>query len=99
MDARLGEIETALAAFEDRPVSYDPAEIARAGVFVSIDAGWQPLASIAATYAPRTSRRPTVDIDGGPETDGDAGEPSAPAVQRAVITIGGEAPAGGGRGR
>ena len=37
IDARLGEIETALAAFEDRPVSYDPAEIARAGVFVSID--------------------------------------------------------------
>jgi ParB family chromosome partitioning protein len=37
VDARLGEIETALAAFDDRPVSYDPAEIARAGVFVSID--------------------------------------------------------------
>src|SRR5208283_2597455 len=37
VDARLGEIETALAAFEDRPVSYDPAEVARAGVFVSID--------------------------------------------------------------
>ena len=37
VDARLGEIETALAAFENRPVRYDPAEIARAGVFVSID--------------------------------------------------------------
>ena len=34
-----------------------------------------------------------VDIDGGPETDGEASEPSAPAVQRAVITIGGEAQA------
>ena len=43
VDARLGEIETALAAFEDRPVSYDPAEIARAGVFVSIDCRRQPL--------------------------------------------------------
>jgi len=31
MDRRLGEIETALAAFEDRPIVYDPAEIARAG--------------------------------------------------------------------
>ena len=40
VDARLGEIETALAAFEDRPVSYDPAEIARAGVFVGIDFSW-----------------------------------------------------------
>jgi ParB family chromosome partitioning protein len=37
VDQRLGEIETALAAFDDRPVSYDPAEIARAGAFISID--------------------------------------------------------------
>jgi ParB family chromosome partitioning protein len=37
IDQRLGEIETALAALDDRPVKYDPEEIARAGVFVSID--------------------------------------------------------------
>ena len=37
VDARLGEIEAALAAFENRPARYEPAEIARAGVFVSID--------------------------------------------------------------
>jgi len=36
VDQRLDEIETALAAFE-RPGVYDPAEIACAGVFVSID--------------------------------------------------------------
>ncbi|MDX2204015.1 MAG: ParB N-terminal domain-containing protein, partial [Hyphomicrobiaceae bacterium] len=36
-DRRLVEIEEALAAFEDRPVAYDPDEMARAGVFVSID--------------------------------------------------------------
>ena len=36
VDERLGEIEAALAAFGDRPVTYDPADIARAGVFVSI---------------------------------------------------------------
>ncbi len=36
-DRRLAEIEEALAAFEDRPVAYDPEETARAGVFVSID--------------------------------------------------------------
>ena len=35
--SRLAEIETALAAFEERPVRFDPAEIARAGAFVSID--------------------------------------------------------------
>ena len=37
VDARLAEIETALEAMEDRPVIYAPDEIARAGVFVSID--------------------------------------------------------------
>jgi ParB family chromosome partitioning protein len=36
-DQRLGEIETALAALDDRPVKYDPTEVARAGAFVSID--------------------------------------------------------------
>lgn len=36
-DRRLAEIEAALEAFEQRPVIYDPAEVARAGAFVSID--------------------------------------------------------------
>ena len=37
VDQRLGEIETALAAFDDRPVVFDPEDISRAGSFVSID--------------------------------------------------------------
>jgi ParB family chromosome partitioning protein len=37
VDARLAEIEAALEAIEDRPVIYVPEDIARAGVFVSID--------------------------------------------------------------
>lgn len=37
IDQRLGEIEAALAALDERPLKYDPAEVARAGVFVSID--------------------------------------------------------------
>jgi ParB family transcriptional regulator, chromosome partitioning protein len=38
-DQRRAEIETALAAFGERPVRFDPAEVARAGTFVSIDGG------------------------------------------------------------
>ena len=38
IDQRLGEIETALAELDERPVQYDPDEVARAGAFVSIDA-------------------------------------------------------------
>lgn len=38
-DQRLGEIETALAAFDERPVRFELSVIARAGAFVSIDGG------------------------------------------------------------
>jgi ParB family chromosome partitioning protein len=36
IDERFAELETALEAFEERPLAFDPAEIARAGAFVSI---------------------------------------------------------------
>ena len=39
IDERLGEIETAIDAIDDRPVRYDEDDIARAGVFVSVDHG------------------------------------------------------------
>jgi len=32
VDAAVGEIEDALAGFDNHPLRYDPAEIARAGV-------------------------------------------------------------------
>lgn len=37
IDRRLGEIETALEALDDRSVVYEPGDIARGGAFVSID--------------------------------------------------------------
>jgi ParB family chromosome partitioning protein len=37
IDRHLSEIETALAAFENRPLTYDPEDRARAGAFASID--------------------------------------------------------------
>ncbi|KON62808.1 MULTISPECIES: ParB/RepB/Spo0J family partition protein [Acetobacteraceae] len=37
IDTRLGEIERAIEALEERPVPFDPADMARAGVFVSLD--------------------------------------------------------------
>ncbi|ODT22658.1 MAG: DNA-binding protein [Hyphomicrobium sp. SCN 65-11] len=37
IDRRLGEIETAMDALDDRPVVYELEDIARAGTFVSID--------------------------------------------------------------
>ena len=37
IDRRMTEIETMLGTLEDRPIAFDPDEIARAGAFVSID--------------------------------------------------------------
>ncbi len=37
VDARLGEIETALEAYDNRPAAYRPEDLAIAGAFVSID--------------------------------------------------------------
>jgi ParB family transcriptional regulator, chromosome partitioning protein len=93
VDARLGEIETALLALEDRPLKFDPAEIARAGVFVSI-------ARDGTLCVDRGYVRPEDEPPSGIEPDSDrthepgehgAGEPASSAVQRAIITIGGQA--------
>ncbi len=93
VDERLGEIETALAAFEDRPATYDPAEIARAGVFISIDA--EGALSVDRGYIRPEDEAPADHPANGDEgqTDSDGGESArsiAPVVQRAVITIGGQ---------
>ena len=93
LDARLGEIEVALAAFEKRPTIYDEAEIARAGVFISIDRAGELV--VARGYVRPEDEAP-VDVE-DQDNAGD-GEPGAETgavatqagVQRAVITIGGE---------
>jgi len=85
VDQRLGEIETALEAFDDRPVIYDPADIARAGAFVSIDGDGD--LRIERGYV-----RPEDEAPAEPDADGDAPEGSDPdgVVQRTVITVGGD---------
>ena len=89
VDARLGEIETALAAFEDRPVNYNSTEVARAGAFVSIDSDGG--LSVDRGYVRPEDEAPA-DTNAEVETESgsDAGDPSTPAAQRAVITIGGQ---------
>ena len=59
VDRRLGEIETALEAFEERPMIFDPDEIARAGAFVSIDARRASARRSRLSSGPRTSVRPS----------------------------------------
>jgi ParB family chromosome partitioning protein len=94
VDERLGEIETALAALDDRPVTFDPADIARAGVFVSIDS--EGALSVDRGYVRPEDEAPIVEP--GQEGDDencaaspDGVEPGVPVILRAVITIGGQA--------
>lgn len=89
VDQRLGEIETALAAFQSRPMQFDPADIAIGGAFVSIDANGS--LSVDRGFV-RPEDVPAVLVDGAntSEIDGSAVGPASPSVQRAVITIGGE---------
>jgi len=91
IDARLGEIEAALSAFEQRPAIYDAAEIARAGVFISIDRAGELV--VARGYV-RPEDEVPVAVDGEGDAGGTGSENGTGAaeagVQRAVITIDGE---------
>ncbi|QRG05790.1 ParB/RepB/Spo0J family partition protein [Xanthobacter dioxanivorans] len=90
VDERLGEIETALNAFDQRPAIYDPADLARAGVFISIDTDGS--LSIDRGYVrPEDDAQVTIETDGDDAIQGAEGsDPVAPSMQRAVITIGGQ---------
>ena len=96
VDQRLGEIETALATFDERPVVYDPAEIARAGVFVSIDADGD--LRIERGYVRPEDEAPVESVDSGGGDTPAANGPNG-GVQRAVITIGSGFFRAGGRSR
>ncbi len=88
IDERLGEIEQALGAFERRPAIYDPADIAMAGAFVSIDTDGS--LSVDRGYVRPEDERPAgSDGDDASEPGGDADQSDGPTGQRAVITIGG----------
>jgi ParB family chromosome partitioning protein len=92
VDERLGEIETALTGFDGRPVIYDPSDITRAGVFVSIDS--EGKVSVDRGYVRPEDEAP-VTVDGESDTGAEgaapeASDPSTPMVQRAIITIGGQ---------
>ena len=86
VDQRLGEIEAELEAFENRPVAFAPEDVARAGVFVSIGRGGELI--VSSGYVRPQDEQPGT---GDGEDAGDGADPSNPdAVQRAVITVGGE---------
>jgi ParB family chromosome partitioning protein len=83
-------LDAAIADFEARPMRYDPAEVARAGVFVTIDHDGRLL--IKRGYVHAEDEAPDATADAGVEGAAQSGQMpngAAPPVQRAVITVAG----------
>ncbi|KAB2676678.1 ParB/RepB/Spo0J family partition protein [Brucella tritici] len=90
IDQRLGEIEKQLEAFERRPAIYDPADIAIAGAFVTVDEDGELVVDRGWV---RPEDEPTATVEGETpeiEGDGDAGGVTTPDIQHTVITVGGQ---------
>ncbi len=90
VDLRLAEVETAIDAFQSRPTLYDAAEVARAGVFVSIDGSGTLKVERGFVRPEDEAPEPEVAAPAPVEGSEPIGDPAGPAVQRAVITIGGQ---------
>ena len=90
VDQRLGEIEAAMEELDSRPVQYDQTEIAIAGVFVTLDASGKLI--VDRGYVRPEDERPLApEGEDAPEiVTHDMGAQGAPAITRAVVTIGGE---------
>jgi ParB family transcriptional regulator, chromosome partitioning protein len=92
--ARLEEIEAELASYEGRPVNYHPAEVARAGVFVSISR--DGTLRVERGYVRPEDEPPAIPeagLESGDATSSaDTGEPYMPAGPRmpTVIMVGGK---------
>jgi len=92
VDERLGEIETALAEFAVRPVRFDPNDIGIAGAFVTIGANGTVMVDRGYVRpADESVIEAEADMDGSEAIDSESSDMSnaKPAIQRAVITIGG----------
>lgn len=92
IDQRLGEIEEALEAFEQRAVIYDPADIAIAGAFVSIDRNGRLFVDRGYVRAEDErladeARRVAGEADPSTAREG-AGD--TPSISRAAVTIAGQ---------
>lgn len=88
VDVRLGEIEKALSVFDKRPHIFEPADIARAGVFVSIDSDGSLL--IDRGFVRPEDEVPVEGREAIDASDTDRTAPDTSSVRRTVITVGGQ---------
>ena len=97
IDARLGQLEMAMEAFEARPFVFDPAEVALAGAFVTLDREGS-LAVYRGYVRPEDEPRETAVQDvghadamwQGADASGSAWQPTAASSGGTIITSGGQ---------
>jgi len=98
IDERLGQLETAMETLEQRPLIYDPAEVGRAGVFVTLDRDGS-LAVYRGYVRPEDDSREETAVQGGDGADvmgqgtevgGSSWNPSGTSVGGTIITSGGQ---------
>jgi len=95
IDARLGQLEMAMEVLEQRPLIYDPAEVARSGVFVTLDRDGS-LAIYRGYVRPEDEPREesaVQDADGagqGSDVDLSSWKPAATSAGGTVVTSGGQ---------
>ena len=89
VDQRLSEIEAAVAVFDERPVTFDAAEMARAGAFVSIDRDGTLVVDRGYVRAedelPREPEPPSARGEGTADDQADAGADNGAAAMAARI--------------
>jgi ParB family chromosome partitioning protein len=91
IDARLGELEAVMEAVEQRPLIFDPTEVARAGVFVTVDRDGS-LAVYRGYVRPEDEPREESAVQGGDAEAGRMGQGAdagVPARQPAALLGGG----------
>lgn len=98
IDARLGQLEMAMEALEQRPLIYDPAEVGRAGVFVTLDRDGS-LAVYRGYVRPEDEPREETAVQDGDGADvmGQAGDAGGSGWQASVLTGGGTVITSGGQ--
>ena len=92
VDQRLSEIEAALMTFEERSVVYDPVDISRAGVFVSIDSEGRLSVDRGYVRPEDEASREDPTIGGVDASSSEGQEPDSSGVQRTAISVAGSAP-------
>ena len=97
VDAKRGALEDAMEAFEQRPLIFDPVEVARAGVFITLDRDGS-LAVYRGYVRPEDEAREETVANGVDElgAEGQGGDVSTSAYAQsshssAIVTFGGQA--------